>query len=151
MMADAGAVYFTLSSDDAAAIVAVSIDESIAATAELHETVMADMSAMDDADDMAMDEGSDEMAMAEDADHMDGDEMAMDEESGHMDGAMSMQEVASVPIDAGESVSFEPGGLHVMLLELVEPLEMGDEFAITLTLDDGTEIDVDVLVRDEAP
>ncbi len=135
MNVDAGAAYFTISSDEAITIVGVSVDSSIAATAELHETTMADMEGDGD---MAEDDMAD---MAED----DMGDMA------DMGGAMMMQEVESIPVAAGSSVAFEPGGLHVMLLELAEPLELGHTFAVTISLDDGSEIDVDVEVRDEAP
>ena len=65
--------------------------------------------------------------------------------------AMTMQEVAAIALPAGETVSLEPGGLHVMLLDLPEPLEAGEEFELTLTLEDGEELVVGVEVRDEAP
>ncbi len=156
MMADAGAVYFTLSSDEAVSVVDVSVDESIAARAELHETVMADMAMGDDmdADDMDGDMDSDDMD-ADEGHDMDSGDMDADEghdmDSGDMGGAMTMQEVESVPVGAGSSVAFEPGGLHVMLLELADPLELGETFTVTLTLDDGTDFEIDVEVRDEAP
>ncbi|MFM8267246.1 MAG: copper chaperone PCu(A)C, partial [Ilumatobacteraceae bacterium] len=38
-----------------------------------------------------------------------------------MDG-MSMQEVDSIPLPAGETVALEPGGSHIMLLGLTAPL-----------------------------
>ncbi len=140
MNVDAGAAYFTISSDEAITIVGVSVDSSIAATAELHETTMADMEGDGD---MAEDDMAD--MTEEDMGDMAEDDMA------DMGGAMMMQEVESIPVAAGSSVAFEPGGLHVMLLELAEPLELGHTFAVTISLDDGSEIDVDVEVRDEAP
>jgi len=66
-------------------------------------------------------------------------------------GAMTMQQVDSVTLTAGETVSLEPGGLHVMLLDLPDPLESGEQFDLTLTLENGDEIDVSVEVLDEAP
>jgi hypothetical protein len=72
---------------------------------------------------------------------------------GGMDGemAMTMQEVPSIEVPAGGSVTLEPGGYHVMLLELPDPLETGEEFDVTLTLDDDTEIVVPVTVSENAP
>ena len=64
---------------------------------------------------------------------------------------MTMQQVDSVDIPAGGSVAFEPGGLHVMLLDLPDPLEIGETFDLTLTTADGVEIIVPVEVRTEAP
>ena len=75
-------------------------------------------------------------------------EMADDTDMG---GAMTMQAVASVPVGAGETVSFQPGGLHVMLLGLVEPLEVGSEFDVILTFENAGDVVVTVEVRDDAP
>jgi copper(I)-binding protein len=131
MNAEAGAVYFTVSADEAVSITGVSVDSSVADRAELHETVMADM---DEADDMeGMDDSADE-----------GDE-------GHDHGAMMMQEVASIDVEAGGEVALAPGGLHVMLLDLAEPLELGDTIEVTLVMADGESMTIDVEVMDEAP
>ena len=138
MNAEAGAIYFTISSDDAVVITGASVGDDVAGRVEIHETVMADMS--DDMDDMG-DDMSDDM-----------DDMSEDDHEGHdMGGAMMMQQVPSVAVAAGEDVSFEPGGLHVMLLELPDPLELGETFELTLALENGDSITVDVEVRDEAP
>lgn len=40
-----------------------------------------------------------------------------------------------VEIAPGETFNFEPGGYHVMLLDLVQDLKAGDYFALTLTFD----------------
>ncbi len=55
------------------------------------------------------------------------------------DGAMTMQKKdGGIVIKPGEIVALEPGGLHVMLMGLKQPILEGDE--ITLTLDfDGAE------------
>ena len=56
-----------------------------------------------------------------------------------LDGAMKMQpKDGGILIKAGESVTLEPGGLHVMLMGLKKAILEGDE--VTLTLDfDGAE------------
>jgi copper(I)-binding protein len=76
-----------------------------------------------------------------------------DMDHGGTDGemAMTMQQVPSVEVPAGGTVVFEPGGFHVMLLELPDPLETGEEFDVTLTLDDDTEVVVPVTVSENAP
>ncbi|MFN3219437.1 MAG: copper chaperone PCu(A)C [Acidimicrobiales bacterium] len=156
--AEAGAAYMTVTSADGATIVGVSVDPDVAGVAELHEVVPAE-GAMDD---MAEDEMDGEAEMAEDEmaeDEMADGEMAdgemADGEMDHdgMDGemAMTMQQVPSVEVPAGGTVVFEPGGYHVMLLELPDPLETGEEFDVTLTLDDDTEIVVAVTVSENAP
>jgi copper(I)-binding protein len=43
-----------------------------------------------------------------------------------------MVRLAEVPVPAGATVRFEPGGLHVMLLDIVAPLTPGMEVELTL-------------------
>ncbi len=68
------------------------------------------------------------------------------------DMAMTMQELAGgLTIPAEGEVVLEPGGLHIMMLDLAAPLETGDTFDLTLNTDDGESITVSVEVRDDAP
>ena len=66
-------------------------------------------------------------------------------------GEMVMQEVESIAIPAGEAVELKPGGYHVMLIDLVAPLEIGQEFDVVLTFANAGEVTVTVVVADEAP
>ena len=75
------------------------------------------------------------------------DTMAMTDDT--MAGSMTMQEVDSIAIPAGEKVALEPGGYHVMLMELAKPLEVGSTFELTLTFAKAGDITVEVEVRDE--
>ena len=65
------------------------------------------------------------------------------------DGTMGMTELPGVEVPAGETVMMVPGGVHVMLMQLSEPLELGDEIDVTLVFDNGTERVVTAEVRDE--
>jgi copper(I)-binding protein len=69
-------------------------------------------------------------------------------ESVTQDGAMSMHETHGVELAAGEPVRFEPGGLHVMLVDLRTPLEAGQRFDLTLTLDRAGDVVTEVDVRE---
>jgi periplasmic copper chaperone A len=60
---------------------------------------------------------------------------------------MRMRRVFSIDVPAGGSVTLEPGGFHVMLMELKEPLVAGDRFALTLLFGQAGEMIVDVEVR----
>jgi copper(I)-binding protein len=71
-------------------------------------------------------------------------ETAMDD-----DGAMSMSMVPQIEVPAGETVSLEPGGFHVMMMDLAAPLEVGQTFDVTVMFGDGTEVAVTAEVRDE--
>jgi len=48
------------------------------------------------------------------------------------DGEMQMREVDDLEIPAGGSVHLEPGGLHLMLMDLVAPLVTGTTVPVTL-------------------
>jgi periplasmic copper chaperone A len=109
MMATNGAAYMVLTSTVDDRLVAASVDEVVAATAEVHET-------------------------------------AMDEETGEM----AMREVDGIDLPAGVAVTLEPGGYHVMLLDLASPLEPGTTIEVTLTFEEAGEQTVTVEVRDTA-
>lgn len=47
------------------------------------------------------------------------------------EGLSTMEPVERLDVPAGETVAFEPGGLHVMLRDLTAPIEVGDEVALT--------------------
>ena len=136
-----GAAYMTITSDVDDELTDVSVDPSIAATAEIHEMVMAEMS--DTSSDTTMAMSSDTtMAMSD---------MSSDTTMSMGSGEMVMQEVESIAIPAGETVELKPGGYHIMLIDLVAPLETGQEFDIVLTFANAGEVTVTVVVADAAP
>ncbi|NDV00852.1 copper chaperone PCu(A)C [Pseudoroseicyclus tamaricis] len=61
-----------------------------------------------------------------------------------MDGdVMRMRELEDgLPIPAGESVSLEPGGIHLMLMELGDPLVEGTQVPMTLTFQQAGEVEI---------
>ena len=66
------------------------------------------------------------------------------------DGMMQMRKIERIDLPAGETVTLKPGGLHVMLIGLKRPLQPGEDVAVTLTLDDGTELAVTAPVHEIA-
>ena len=66
-------------------------------------------------------------------------------------GEMVMREVEAVEIPAGEMVMLMPGGYHVMLIDLVAPLEIGQTIDVVLTFETAGDVTVTVEVREEAP
>jgi copper(I)-binding protein len=62
---------------------------------------------------------------------------------------MKMREVQNIELKPGASVSFAPGGLHVMLLD-VKPLKAGETFTLTLQFEKAGKQDVTVAVRSSA-
>lgn len=68
-------------------------------------------------------------------------EMAM------INGEMVMQEIdGGLVIPAGKSVSLEPGGNHIMLMELTQAVEAGEEISVTLTFDGADALTINGIV-----
>ena len=59
------------------------------------------------------------------------------------DGATSMVDLVDVDVPAGEEVEFAPGGLHLMLEDLVAPLEPGDLVTLVLSFEEAGEVVVE--------
>lgn len=62
---------------------------------------------------------------------------------------MGMQPVERIDIPAGESVSLEPGGYHVMFIGVAEALREGDTVTLTLNFENAGEISIEAPVREE--
>jgi len=92
---------------------------------------------MDDADNEMDDDGMD-----------DADDDGMDGDSG---GMMTMTPVDRIPVPANGTATLEPGGFHIMLLDLAAPLEVGTTIEVTLTFENAGELVVTADVRDSAP
>lgn len=69
----------------------------------------------------------------------------------HKGEVMSMERIESVELAAGGEVAFKPGGNHVMLFKLKEPLVAGEHFPLTLIFENAGEMMVDVNIQDQAP
>ena len=68
-------------------------------------------------------------------------------ESMQHDGMSHMMPRATVPIGARDSLVMAPGGLHVMLHQLMRPLAPGDSVPLTLRFSAGDSVRVSVPVR----
>lgn len=60
---------------------------------------------------------------------------------------MRMRQVQGIDVKPGETATLKPGGFHVMLLGLKQPLVEGQSFPLTLTFEKGGRIDVEVKVQ----
>lgn len=68
-----------------------------------------------------------------------------------VDGQMKMQEVeGGFMIPAGGTYTLEPGGDHIMLMEMPDPLLPGEQISVTLNFSDGTVQELLIDVRDFA-
>ena len=57
-----------------------------------------------------------------------------------LDGMMKMRQVESIEVAPMATVALQPGGYHIMLMGLTEPLVVGQEVSFTLTLLSGEEL-----------
>ena len=147
MSVNVGAVYMDITAAADDELLTASVDASVAGTVEIHETLAADMAGGDSAMPGEAGEETSEDTMAGDM----SEDMTDDTMSGGMSGEMTMRPVSSIVLPAGETVLLMPGGYHIMLLDLVAPLEEGQTFDVTLTFaNSGTQV-VTVEVRDEEP
>lgn len=135
MEATNGAAYLAITggtSDDQ--LVVASVDATVAGKVELHETVAAG-----DSGDGSM--GATTMGAPT---TVAGDTMT----ATTLAPAMEMRPVEAIEVPAGEKAELKPGGYHVMLLDLVQPLVVGESFDLTLTFAEAGEQVVTVEVKD---
>lgn len=69
----------------------------------------------------------------------------------HMNGHMKMHRHNSFAIPAKGSLELAPGGRHIMLMGLVEPLEAGQKFALNLKFMNAGEVETEVEVLENPP
>lgn len=68
-----------------------------------------------------------------------------------VDGASKMQEVSRIEVSPGAPIEMKPGGYHVMLMGLTEPLTTGETIEVTLKFSKAGEVTVQVPVQPDAP
>ena len=62
-------------------------------------------------------------------------------------GMMEMLPVKSLAVAPGSPIRFSPGGYHIMLVGMMQPLSVGQTFPLTLTFANGTRITTTVTVQ----
>ncbi|MCP4391118.1 MAG: copper chaperone PCu(A)C [Gammaproteobacteria bacterium] len=62
------------------------------------------------------------------------------------DGMMRMEQVENLTIAAGETVQLAPGGLHLMMMQPVQPTRPGEIHRITIEYDDGSRQNLELTV-----
>ncbi len=164
--ADAGAnsaVYMELTGGDVTdSLVEASVSTGVASEAQLHQTMTGDSGTGDS-------DSGNSMSPSMSTDSMSGASMTHDtstdssgtDNSGTGDSGsegpvyaddgndmMSMEPVESIQVPAGETVHLEPGGYHIMMVELAKDLEVGDTFDMTLTFENSGEQTISVEVTD---
>ena len=67
-------------------------------------------------------------------------------------GVMKMRPVeGGLEIKPGQTVQLDPGGYHVMLMGLKQPLKEGEHFKATLEFEKAGKVDVDFTIAGWAP
>jgi copper(I)-binding protein len=66
-----------------------------------------------------------------------------------VDDVMRMRQITVLELPAGKPVALSPGGYHLMLLELKQPLKDGDKVPLTLEIEDAQKVRSKIVV--EAP
>ena len=66
-----------------------------------------------------------------------------------VDDVMRMRQITALELPAGTPVALSPGGYHLMLLELKQPLKDGDKVPLTLEIEDAQNVRSKIVV--EAP
>jgi copper(I)-binding protein len=62
------------------------------------------------------------------------------------DGVARMKHVEALEIPAGDTVVLEPGGYHIMLMGLTQPLNVGDMMPATLIFERGGRVEIEFMV-----
>ena len=65
----------------------------------------------------------------------------------HEDGVMKMRQVDKIDVPAGGETVLEPGGFHVMLIGLKQPLKLGQMVDIKFNIDDGSSVQIQAEVK----
>ena len=61
---------------------------------------------------------------------------------------MKMREVKAFEVPAGGTFELKPGGAHLMLMDLKRPLKQGEKVPLTLKLEKGGELKLDLSVEE---
>ena len=64
---------------------------------------------------------------------------------------MEMVEIPELELPAGETVVLEPGGNHIMFIDIAKSLEIGQIVEITLHFEKADDMTVEVEVMEEGP
>jgi copper(I)-binding protein len=62
-------------------------------------------------------------------------------------GVMKMHTVDAIPVQPGMSTELKPGGYHIMLMDLKQPLKEGGSFPLTLRFEKAGSVPVTVKVE----
>ncbi len=79
--------------------------------------------------------------------HVEGAQSATLHAYGEWEGKMQMAEAMPIAMTKGDTIKFEPGGLHVMAFDVAPDIEPGDTVEVTITVSGGDKHSFDAEVR----
>jgi copper(I)-binding protein len=132
------ALYATISNNDGTknALVGVKVPSSVAMSTQLHHDMTMPTTTM----------GGSSTTMG--GSSMGGSSTTMAPSSSSADTDMTtMQEVTSIPVSGDATFKLQPGGYHVMLMDLAKPLTKGEHFDVTFQFEHGPSKTVSVTVK----
>lgn len=65
----------------------------------------------------------------------------------HDNGVMRMRQISEITLPAGEAVTLQPGGMHIMLIGLTQNLSAGENIKLSLEFSDGSTQALEVPVQ----
>ncbi|MEM5475729.1 copper chaperone PCu(A)C [Pacificibacter sp. AS14] len=68
-------------------------------------------------------------------------------ETKEVSGMSTMSMLHQIEIPAGETLTMQPGGLHIMLMSPKQPVAEGDSVMLTLSFANGETLTVDAMVK----
>lgn len=134
-----GAAYFVITNAGDEPVALIGAEGMVARFIEIHETYVIDPAHAHDEDEHGHD-------------HHDHGHHEHHHDHGHDHGAgtmLGMRKVDRIEIAPGAAVAFEPGGYHVMLIDLVEALAWGQEFELVLHFEGGHAVTATIQVGSE--
>ena len=63
---------------------------------------------------------------------------------------MRMRELDALEVNPAATVTLQPGGYHIMLIGLKQPLKTGDKFPLMLTFEKAGQVEVTVVVEERS-
>lgn len=71
--------------------------------------------------------------------------------AGMENGVMRMRRLEGLDIPAGETVAMAPGGYHIMIIDVEEPVQVGATVPLTLTFETSGNVTIDATVSMTPP
>lgn len=119
------AVYLVIKNGTPADLIILAASTKVARAVEIHQSMILSADDLDGMIEGGAVEATNEMQMQD---------------------VMQMTPLNAVELPSGSSLSFEPGGLHIMLIDLENELTLGGNLLLTLSFDNREDLQFEVLV-----